>query len=75
MFSRHRGVLVGVRSFGLRIPGLARRLNIALWSIIAVVIWQFSGYSMVIFLAGLQGIPAEVLEAAEVDGAQVRCAC
>jgi raffinose/stachyose/melibiose transport system permease protein len=41
----------------------------ALWSVIMVVFWQFVGYSMVIFLAGLQGIPQEVLEAAAIDGA------
>lgn len=41
----------------------------ALFSIILVLVWQFSGYSMVIFLAGLQGIPDELLEAASVDGA------
>ena len=43
--------------------------NVALWSIVIVVFWQFVGYSMVIFLAGLQGIPEEVLEAAAIDGA------
>jgi raffinose/stachyose/melibiose transport system permease protein len=43
--------------------------DIALWSITVVVIWQFVGYSMVIFLAGLQGIPEETLEAAAIDGA------
>jgi raffinose/stachyose/melibiose transport system permease protein len=42
--------------------------SIALWSVVAVVVWQFSGYSMVIFLAGLQGIPNDVLEAAAIDG-------
>lgn len=43
--------------------------DIAIWSIIIVVFWQFVGYSMVIFLAGLQGIPEEILEAAAIDGA------
>ncbi|WP_329348958.1 MULTISPECIES: sugar ABC transporter permease [unclassified Streptomyces] len=43
--------------------------KVAIWAIIAVVIWQFVGYSMVIFLAGLQGIPDEVIEAAAIDGA------
>ncbi|MGY1496865.1 carbohydrate ABC transporter permease [Streptomyces sp. QTS52] len=43
--------------------------DVAIWAIIAVVIWQFVGYSMVIFLAGLQGIPNEVIEAAAIDGA------
>jgi raffinose/stachyose/melibiose transport system permease protein len=42
---------------------------IVLWSIIGVVVWQFSGYSMVIFLAGLQSVPVDVMEAAAVDGA------
>ncbi|WP_240809987.1 carbohydrate ABC transporter permease [Actinomadura sp. WMMA1423] len=43
--------------------------DLALWSVAATVIWQFSGYSMVIFLAGLQGVPPELHEAAAVDGA------
>ncbi|WP_386699590.1 carbohydrate ABC transporter permease [Streptomonospora arabica] len=43
--------------------------DLAIWSVIATVIWQFSGYSMVIFLAGLQGVPRELREAAAVDGA------
>ncbi|CAN5443725.1 sugar ABC transporter permease [soil metagenome] len=42
---------------------------LALGSIIVVLIWQFSGYSMVIFLAGLKGIPEELIEASAVDGA------
>ncbi|MET9226165.1 sugar ABC transporter permease [Lentzea sp. NPDC003310] len=42
--------------------------DLALWSVVAVVIWQFAGYSMVIFLAGLQSIPQEVVEAAALDG-------
>jgi raffinose/stachyose/melibiose transport system permease protein len=41
----------------------------ALWVIIIVNLWQFVGYAMIIFLAGLQGIPAEVTEAARIDGA------
>jgi raffinose/stachyose/melibiose transport system permease protein len=43
--------------------------QLALWSIVAVIVWQFAGYSMVIFLAGLQSIPREVYEAAAIDGA------
>ena len=41
----------------------------AMWAIVFIVVWQFAGYSMVIFLAGLQSIPNEIYEAAEVDGA------
>jgi raffinose/stachyose/melibiose transport system permease protein len=40
----------------------------ALWSVVAVIVWQFGGYSMVIFLAGLQSVPKEIYEAAAVDG-------
>ena len=43
--------------------------SLALWSVAAVIVWQFAGYSMVIFLAGLQSIPHDVVEAAAVDGA------
>lgn len=41
----------------------------ALFSIVLVMVWQFAGYHMVIFIAGLQAIPSELMEAAEVDGA------
>jgi ABC-type sugar transport system permease subunit len=40
----------------------------ALPSIIIVAIWKTIGYNMVIFLAGLQNVPKELYEAAEIDG-------
>ncbi len=43
--------------------------RLALWSVMIVIVWQFAGYSMVIFLAGLESIPNEIIEAAAVDGA------
>ncbi|MEV0173155.1 sugar ABC transporter permease [Streptomyces sp. NPDC050803] len=43
--------------------------DLALWSVVGVVVWQFAGYSMVIFLAGLQSVPKEIHEAAAIDGA------
>lgn len=42
--------------------------QLALWSIVGVIVWQFGGYSMVIFLAGLQSVPREIYEAAAIDG-------
>lgn len=42
------------------------------WGIVAIAIpaiWQLSGYIMALFLAGFRGIPAELREAARVDGA------
>ena len=41
----------------------------ALVSIVVVTTWQGVGFGMVVYLAGLQGIPREVYEAASVDGA------
>ena len=43
--------------------------NQALYSIVAVVIWQGLGFSIIIFLAGLKQIPQTYYEAAEIDGA------
>ena len=45
--------------------------TIAMYSVIAVDTWKGIGYIMVILLAGLQTIPREYYEAAEVDGASV----
>jgi ABC-type sugar transport system permease subunit len=41
----------------------------ALGSVIAISVWKNVGFSLVILLAGLQGLPIEVIEAARVDGA------
>ncbi|AFH61125.1 carbohydrate ABC transporter permease [Paenibacillus caseinilyticus] len=41
----------------------------ALLAIIITTVWKSSGYYMIIYLAGLQGIPAELHEAAAIDGA------
>src|SRR3954454_5461242 len=41
----------------------------ALWTIFVVLVWQFVGLSMVMYLAGLQAIPEELDEASAVDGA------
>ena len=42
--------------------------RLALYSIIFVIVWQFAGYSMVIYIAGLQNIPLDLYEAADIDG-------
>ena len=41
----------------------------ALVVLILVNVWQYSGMTMVVYLAGLQSIPSEVLEASAIDGA------
>jgi len=41
----------------------------AIWALIIVAIWKNAGYYMIIFLSGLQQLPLDVYEAAEIDGA------
>lgn len=43
--------------------------NTALFAIIIVYIWQYAGYIMLIYITGLTQVPADVLEAASIDGA------
>jgi ABC-type sugar transport system permease subunit len=44
-------------------------VQLAIWCVIFVSIWQWVGYNLVIFYAGLQSLDIELLEAADVDGA------
>ena len=41
-----------------------------LWVIIGVTVWQFAGYDMILYYAGLQGVDRSMLEAAALDGAR-----
>lgn len=43
--------------------------KVVMYCIIAALIWQFAGYSTMIFLAGIRSIPGSQIAAAEVDGA------
>lgn len=43
--------------------------NQAMLSIVIMTVWKEMGYNMVIYLAGLQGIPGDLYEAAKIDGA------
>lgn len=43
--------------------------SIAIYSVIWVDIWRWAGFHMVLYLAGLQAIPRDYYEAAEIDGA------
>ena len=38
------------------------------WGLVILTNWQLIGYMMVIYIAGLQNIPSDVLEAAQIDG-------
>lgn len=45
--------------------------KIVMYTIASVSVWQWAGYHMAIYLAGLQGISSEFYEAAKIDGASV----
>ncbi len=40
----------------------------ALWCVMAMTVWKETGYAMVMYMAGMTGIPATLYEAAEIDG-------
>lgn len=42
--------------------------NTAFWALVLVTVWQYSGYMMVIYIAGFMNLPKDVLEAASIDG-------
>ncbi|WP_255555896.1 carbohydrate ABC transporter permease [Tessaracoccus palaemonis] len=41
----------------------------AMWTVMVVLTWKYLGLAIILFLAGLQGVPAELDEAAQIDGA------
>lgn len=43
--------------------------DLALGSVIGITVWKNTGYYMLFFLAGLAGVPQELLDAARIDGA------
>ena len=43
----------------------------AIWTVLVVLVWSSTGFAMVIFMAGLAGVPVEVEEAAAIDGANL----
>ena len=48
------------------------RTDTAIYAISFVIIWQYTGYSMMIYMAGLQGISSDIYESASIDGANAR---
>lgn len=43
--------------------------RLGFWGLVILVCWQQIGYMMIIYISGLQAIPTDVMEAAEIDGA------
>jgi multiple sugar transport system permease protein len=55
-------------TFGIVLPNWLKNQSWALYAVIALSVWQV-GQTMMIFLAGLQEIPQDLYEAADIDGA------
>lgn len=51
---------------------LAGRFQTGIFSVVLVGVWQSLGFYIVLYIAGLQAVPKDVLEAAVVDGANSR---
>lgn len=56
-------------AFGVQGPHWTSNPSTALYSVAVVAIWSSVGYNMVLLLAGMQTIPRQYYEAAEIDGA------
>ena len=70
IFNPQNGVVNNVLSFfGINGPAWLSSFTLALPTVAFVTVWQFLGYNMLFFLAGLQGIPNSLYEACELDGA------
>jgi raffinose/stachyose/melibiose transport system permease protein len=54
---------------GIKGPAWLAEPDIVMYAIFATLTWKFFGLYVVLYLAGLQGIPAELKEAARIDGA------
>jgi multiple sugar transport system permease protein len=70
MYSQNFGPLNQVlTAMGLPAQPFLRSPSQALYAVTAMIVWQYLGFQIVIFLAGLEAIPRVYYEAAEVDGA------
>jgi raffinose/stachyose/melibiose transport system permease protein len=56
-------------AFGQNPPFWLADKNTAMAAVLGVIVWKYFGFHMMLFIAGLQAIDREVLEAAEIDGA------
>lgn len=43
--------------------------NVAIWTLMVIISWKYLGFAVILMLAGMQGIPDELYEAAAIDGA------
>jgi multiple sugar transport system permease protein len=70
MYNKDLGLIQSMFGiFGLRHNGFLSSSTLALPSIVVMMVWKEVGFSMIIFVAGLKGIPEMFYDAAAIDGA------
>jgi raffinose/stachyose/melibiose transport system permease protein len=62
------GVLDAIGLEGLKQDWLSNP-QLAIWTLMFILVWKYIGFAVILFLAGMQNIPEELSEAAAVDGA------
>jgi multiple sugar transport system permease protein len=65
-------VNAALRGVGLPTSGFFASPSQALYAIVLMTVWGWVGFGALIFLAGLQGVPADLVEAAQIDGCSRR---
>jgi raffinose/stachyose/melibiose transport system permease protein len=55
--------------FGVETPYVLADKDLAMYAVLAVIVWKYFGFHMMLFIAGLQSLDKSILEAAEIDGA------
>lgn len=64
----------GLRKLGLPTSGFFADPHQALYAVVIMTVWGWVGFGALIFLAGMQGIPRDLIEAAQIDGCSKRAA-
>lgn len=64
------GLVAGIaHALGQPAPFWLADKQVAFYAVLAVIVWKYFGFHMMLFIAGLQSIDKSILEAAEIDGA------
>jgi glucose/mannose transport system permease protein len=70
MYNPETGVInIAIQALGFEAVGIVQNPQLKLAGVAFALIWQYSGYAMIVYLAALQAIPTSHFEAARVDGA------
>src|SRR5699024_3825947 len=70
IYSPNGGLLNGMLGLVGLNPGIGwlGHRDLALWAIMAAVVWSLVGFYMVLFVAAIKAVPSEIVEAARLDG-------